>query len=76
MKVDKVQNGIKLLSLRLMMLRKITLIAKFGMKILLIMNQLEITSLKFHLFVLMEDRNNGLKFIQLTEAWMLLESFL
>ena len=71
MKVVKAQNGIKLLSLRLMMLREITLIAKFGMKILLIMNQLEITGLKFLLFVLMEDRNNGLKFIKLTGAWIL-----
>ena len=62
---DKLQSGKKVLNFKFMMLRKITLIFRYMKKIHLVTIILDMLALKFHLSVLMEGRNVGLKFMEL-----------
>ena len=63
--VDKLQSGKKVLNLKSLMLRKITLILRYMKKIHLVMIILDMLVLKFHLSVLMEGRNAVLKLMEL-----------
>ena len=63
--VDKLQSGKKVLNLMSMMLKKIILIFRYMKKIHLVTIILDKLVLKFHHSVLTEDRNVGLKFMEL-----------